>query len=286
MRTRPTQPTGLPTPLRWQAAIPKAAYLKKIEAIQECIRDGEIFEVNFANAFTASLPPQFNSFEYYLYLTQQLKEDFGGYFAGAGYTILSYSPERFLKNTKGLLEARPIKGTIKRETDSVKDRQAKETLLNSEKDKAENTMIVDLMRNDFSKIAEDESVRVTQLCGLETKAAVHHLVSVIQGKLKKDHTLWDALLALFPAGSITGAPKRQSMKVIDRFEVLARQFYCGHLFYLSHANVFDSAILIRSLFITDNTMRCYGGGAITLLSDPESEWAEIEAKIAKLGCQL
>jgi para-aminobenzoate synthetase component 1 len=192
--------------------------------------------------------------------------------------IVSSSPERFLLCRDGEVETKPIKGTRGRGPTPEEDSRLAAELLASEKDRAENVMIVDLLRNDISRVCEDGSVTVDKLCELESFANVHHLVSTVRGKLRKDETATDLLAACFPGGSVTGAPKRRAMEIIAELEPTARGPYCGAIGYLGADGNMDSAIAIRTMTVKDRRVTFQAGGGIVADSDPEAEYEETLAK--------
>jgi para-aminobenzoate synthetase component 1 len=206
-----------------------------------------------------------------------------GYLQAPGFEVASVSPERFLRvDPDGHVSTRPIKGSMRRSDDPEEDRRLGERLLASEKDRAENIMIVDLMRNDLTQVCELGSVKATALCELESFAGIHHLVSTVEGALAPGFDALDALLASFPAGSITGAPKLRSIEYIANLEGSARGFYTGSLFYASSHGALDSSVLIRTAEILDGKARYGAGGAVVADSDPERERREALRKLAPL----
>ena len=193
--------------------------------------------------------------------------------------VVSASPERFLAaNAQGLLEARPIKGTIRRSPDHATDQALAEQLQNSEKDRAENLMIVDLLRNDLSRVAVPGSVTVPALFAIESFATVHQLVSTIHGNLDQGQDFLAAVQAAFPGGSMTGAPKRRAMEKIDELEQRPRGIYSGALGWLSYDGAGDLAIVIRSLVFTTGKVTLGVGGGIVAQSIPELEYEEMLLK--------
>ena len=245
-----------------------------VDRVIEYIRAGDIFEANLSQRFSTQLPKNYSYFDLYRHLRKINAAPFAAYIQFNDRVIASASPERFLKLVERCVETRPIKGTHKRHPDPVIDQMYANQLLSSEKDRAENIMIVDLMRNDLSKVCQDESVKVTQLCGLETFKAVHHLVSVIVGKLRDDVTTVDLLQAAFPGGSITGAPKIRAMQIIAELEPHRRGPYCGNIGYISFHGDMDTSIVIRTFVGKGNVISFHGGGAIVIDSDPHTEYQE------------
>lgn len=256
----------------------KPDYLNMIGKCKNYILDGDIFEINVSQQFQAKLPSSISAFELYWRLKKVNQAPFSAYFNLEDIVIASASPERFLKLENSILEARPIKGTMPRGNTAAEDKRLADKLLSSKKDKAENTMIVDLMRNDFSKVCEPNSVCVEKLCGLESHPNVHHLVSVVTGQVKTHVNCMDIIKACFPGGSITGAPKIRAMELISQLEPVNRGPYCGSMGFISFCGEMDLSILIRSYTIKNNIITFHTGGAITLDSDPEQEYQETLAK--------
>jgi para-aminobenzoate synthetase component 1 len=197
-------------------------------------------------------------------------------------TLCSSSPERFLELHGSLVETRPIKGTAKRSADAAEDKIIAAHLLASEKDRAENIMIVDLLRNDLSKVCEPHHVAVPVLCGLETYAGIHHLVSVVTGTLREDKDALDLLTAAFPGGSITGAPKVKAMEIIAQIEKQPRGAYCGAIGYIGFDGNMDLNIAIRTVAIAKGLATFQVGGGVTLKSDPQAEYEETLAKADRI----
>ncbi|WP_145416911.1 anthranilate synthase component I family protein [Planctomycetes bacterium K23_9] len=240
------------------------------------IRKGDCFQVNLAQRLLRDVdcPPS----ELYQRLRKTNPAPFGGYYDGGDFTVLSSSPEGFLSVRGSLVETRPIKGTISRTGNAHLDALLAEQLRDSAKDRAENVMIVDLMRNDLSRVCTDESVTVTQLCQVERYQYVQHLVSVVQGYIREDASVVDLLEACFPGGSITGAPKIEAMRVIAELEPNPRGPYCGSLGYISCGGNADFNILIRTITATQHHWQIPVGGGITARSIPSAEEAETWAK--------
>lgn len=200
------------------------------------------------------------------------------------FCIMSSSPERFLKvYNDGLVETRPIKGTAKRYDDEDSDKASQNNLLNSEKDRSENIMIVDLLRNDLSKVSKPGSVTVPILCGIETYESVHHLVSVVRSKLENSCTAMNLLKNCFPGGSITGAPKIRAMEIIDELEKQQRGLYCGSVGYYGYDGAMDTSITIRTMVMKNNNITFNSGGGIVYESSVESEYKESLQKALKLA---
>ena len=197
--------------------------------------------------------------------------------------LLSTSPERFLQvNAEGRVQTRPIKGTRPRNSDPGRDADLAADLVCSSKDRAENVMIVDLLRNDLGRVCQPGSIDVPQLLGLESYASVHHLTSVVEGQLKPGLTWVDLLEACWPGGSITGAPKLRACQRLHELEPTSRGPYCGSLIRLDWDGSFDSNILIRTLMRQGNTLRAHAGCGIVADSDPEGEADELLWKLQPL----
>ena len=196
--------------------------------------------------------------------------------------ILSSSPERFLKLTQGVVETKPIKGTRPRKQDDAEDQEQIQSLEKSHKDKAENLMIVDLLRNDISKTCKKGSVKVPIIFEVESYATVHHLVSTVTGILADDHHALDLLKSCFPGGSITGAPKIRAMEIIEELEPNRRGVYCGAIGYIGFNGNMDCNIAIRTLVHSNNTIRFWAGGGIVNDSVVEEEYQECFDKAAAL----
>jgi para-aminobenzoate synthetase component 1 len=247
-------------------------YLRAVERAIEYIAAGDIFQVNLSQRLLH--PAEDDAVELYLRLRRRNPATFAGYFDLGDFQIVSASPERFLRVHEGRVEARPIKGTRQRTRSPEADLFAGDELQASEKDRAENVMIVDLLRNDLSRVCRAESVQVTQLCGLETYEFVQHLVSVVRGVLRDGCRPLDALKAAFPGGSITGAPKVRAMEIIAELEPTARGAYCGALGYLGFDGSLDTNILIRTVTAGRGWWQAPVGGGIVFQSTPALEYEE------------
>ena len=247
-------------------------YLRAVERAIEYIRAGDIFQVNLAQRLL--FPAQEDTVSLYRRLRQRNPATFAGYFDLGEFQIASASPERFLQVRNQEVEARPIKGTRRRTARPEADLFAGDDLQASEKDRAENVMIVDLLRNDLSRVCRPESVRVTQLCQLELYEYVQHLVSAVRGRLRDGLGPLDVLRAAFPGGSITGAPKVRAMQIIAELEPTARGPYCGSLGYLGFDGACDASILIRTITAGRGWWQFPVGGGIVAQSDPAQEYDE------------
>lgn len=255
-------------------------YLDAVLRTVEYIRAGDVFQVNLAQRLLH--PATVDSVTLYERLRVRNAATFAGYFDLGAFQVLSASPERFVQLRGGMAEARPIKGTRQRLAQAEADLFAADDLLQSEKDRAENVMIADLLRNDLSRVCLPDSVRVTELCKLETYAYVQHLVSAVRGVLRPDKDALHLIRAAFPGGSITGAPKVRAMEIISELEPTARGAYCGSLGYLGFDGSADLNILIRTITAGRGWWQMPVGGGITAQSDPQREYEETWHKAAGL----
>jgi para-aminobenzoate synthetase component 1 len=196
--------------------------------------------------------------------------------------ILSLSPERFLRTSNQRVTTSPIKGTIGRGDNTEDDKNMAQQLLDSPKDRAENLMIVDLLRNDLGKSCKPGSIKVDELFELQSFETVHHLVSTISGQLQPGKDAIDVLASCFPGGSITGAPKVRAMEIIEELEPQRRSAYCGSIGYISYDGQMDTNIAIRTMVCEDNKIHCWAGGGLVADSDCDSEYQECMTKVEKL----
>ncbi len=250
----------------------RAEYLAAIGRAIEYIRAGDIFQVNLAQRLL--YPAGEDSVSLYLRLRRCNPAPFAGYFDLGRFQVASASPERFLRLLDGQVEARPIKGTRPRTAGPEADLFCGDELRASEKDRAENVMIVDLLRNDLSRVCRPESVRVTELCQVERYAYVQHLVSAVRGRLGEGAGPIDLVRAAFPGGSITGAPKVRAMEIIAELEPTARGAYCGSLGYVGFDGAMDLSILIRTITAGRGWWQAPVGGGIVAQSVPQREYEE------------
>jgi para-aminobenzoate synthetase component I len=258
----------------WTSNFTRASYERMVHEVIERILSGDIFQANVAQRFEAPVPRGFDHFGFYRRLRMLNPAPFSAYLAHAGFTLASASPERFLKVEGDRVETRPIKGTRRRFADAILDAFQARALTESRKDRAENVMIVDLLRNDLSKVCVPGSVQVPQLCGLETFASVHHLVSSVVGRLREGQGTIDVLAAAFPGGSVTGAPKVRAMEIITEMEGHARGPYCGAIGYIGFDGTMDTNIIIRTASFRGGSCVVQAGGGIVTASDPASEYDE------------
>jgi len=263
-----------------QKSLSKNAYIEALKKVDDYIHRGDCYQVNFAQHFSA--PYQGDPLLAYLSLRKQLPSPFSCYMETEQGTIMSLSPERLLSCQQGLVTAQPIKGTIKRGQNKTEDAAFMAQLQSSKKDRAENLMIVDLLRNDLSKTCKPHSVSTPKLFDLETYANVHHLVSTVTGQLNDPYNTLDLFKGCFPGGSITGAPKKRSMEIINELENRSRSYYCGSIGYMSYCGNMDMNIAIRTLVCDDSNIHCWGGGGIVADSEAESEYQESLTKVGIL----
>lgn len=247
-------------------------YLADITRIRQYIAAGDVYQINYTQRFSARYNGDHSSL--YYTLRQWNAAPFGAYLKWRDYQVLSSSPERFLHRINERLHTRPIKGTIARSEDAKQDKINKQTLLNSEKDRSELLMIVDLERNDLSKLARKNSVSVPENFVIESYKTVHHLVSTVLAKLRDEVTFSDIIKATFPGGSITGAPKIRAMQIIDELEPTARNIYTGSIGYINGNGDFDFNIAIRTIVTQGDQLHYQVGGGIVWDSDPAAEYAE------------
>jgi para-aminobenzoate synthetase component 1 len=250
----------------------KSDYLRTVQRVIDYIYAGDIFQVNLAQRLL--YPAHTDARSLYLRLRDRNPAPFAGYFDLGMYQIVSASPERFLACRDGWVETRPIKGTRQRVLSPEADLFSGDDLVTSEKDRAENVMIVDLLRNDLSRVCEPDSVEVTRLCALEVYQFVQHLVSTVRGKLAEDRSALDLVRATFPGGSITGAPKIRAMEIISELEPNARGAYCGSLGYVGFDGGMDLSILIRTVTAGRGWWQLPVGGGIVAQSTPQQEYEE------------
>ena len=248
--------------------------------IKNYLKEGDCYQVNLAQRFVASC--QGNPWAAYCQLRQINSAPFSGYLNVPGEQVLSSSPERFLKVSNGKVETKPIKGTRPRKECVQDNLQQIQDLQKSNKDRAENVMIVDLLRNDISKNCIPGSVKVPKLFDVESYATVHHLVSTVTGQLAKESHALDLLRSCFPGGSITGAPKIRAMEIIEELEPNRRGVYCGSIAYIGFDGNMDSNIAIRTLVHSDNTIRFWAGGGIVNDSVRDEEYQESFDKAAAM----
>jgi len=282
-------PAQLPVPDwtnrgEWRAELSRDDAEARIAKIIDYIHAGDIFQANFTQRFHAHRPQGLDDFMLYRRLREINPAPFASFMrCGESFSIASASPERFLRlDRDGAIEARPIKGTRRRDFDPTRDALLARALQESAKDHAENLMIVDLMRNDLSRVSELGSVRVPQLCELESFASVHHLTSVVTGQMRKGLGPVDLLRASFPGGSVTGAPKIRAMEIIHELEPAPRGVYCGCMGWIGFDGAMDMSMAIRTVTIKDDQILAQAGGGIVADSNPAAEYEESMIKVAPL----
>lgn len=269
-----------------RSTISRDSYLEKVEQVRQLILEGEIFQANLTQAFHREWKG--DSIALFSHLVEHYPAPFAAYLRLAGTepgaaAVVSTSPESFLRVTgrpgPQVVRTRPIKGTAPRALDAATDARNARALQSSEKDRSENVMIVDLLRNDLSRVCEDASVVVTELCQLESHPSVHHLVSTIQGVLHQHAGVVDLLRATFPCGSITGAPKLRAMEILTQMEPTAREVYTGALGWLGCDGAAELSVAIRTITLREGVAWFPAGGGVVLESDPMAEYDETVAKV-------
>ena len=255
--------------------IDEEKYHFAISKIKDYIAAGDCYQVNFAQRFSSQFSG--DPLLAYLALRGNLPSPYSAFMQLSVGTILSFSPERFIQVKDQRVETKPIKGTIKRGSNAENDQKNLQWLQNSKKDRAENVMIVDLLRNDLSKHCVD--VKVPALCELQTFANVHHLVSTVTARMVQGASATDVLRDSFPGGSITGAPKIRAMEIIEELEPTRRSIYCGSIGYISADGQTDTNIAIRTLVCDNENIYCWGGGGIVSDSKSDQEYLESIAKV-------
>lgn len=264
----------------WQANMDKASYSQKFDQVQSYLRSGDCYQINLAQRFTAS----YSGDEWQAYLTLRSKNaaPFSAFLRLPQGAVLSLSPERFLQLKAGQVETKPIKGTRPRFADAQLDQQSADELQAAPKDRAENVMIVDLLRNDLGKHCVPGTVKVPALFAIESFPAVHHLVSTITGTLSPNADACDLLRGAFPGGSITGAPKVRAMQIIAELEPNSRSVYCGAIGYINSSGDMDTNIAIRTLVMAQGKAFCWAGGGIVADSEVTAEYEETFHKVNKI----
>jgi len=264
----------------WQSNMSESEYGQKFAQIQAYLRSGDCYQINLAQRFNNQY--QGDEWQAYCKLSQYNQAPFSAFIRLPNKAILSISPERFIQLKNGDIETKPIKGTRPRSDDPIQDQANSDALKCAEKDRAENLMIVDLLRNDIGKIAVPGTVSVPHLFAIESFPAVHHLVSTIIGKLPIQQTPAALLRACFPGGSITGAPKIRAMQIIEELEPHRRSLYCGSIGYISIHGTVDTSITIRTLLCDSGEIYCWAGGGIVADSVVTEEYRETYDKLGKI----
>ena len=261
---------------RVRSTFSRDGYLAAVRAVREHILAGDVFQVNISQRL--QLPFEDDPFALHRRLSLRNPAPFSAYLEVGGAAIASASPERFLRVEGGEVDSSPIKGTIARGRTPAEDLANRKELHASEKDRAENIMIVDLVRNDLSKVCEDHTVEVPRLCEVEEHPAIFHLVSTVKGRLRAGKGPLDLLEAAFPGGSITGAPKLRAMEIIAEIEPTLRGAYTGSIGYIGFDGTMDMNVAIRTFVVRDGVAYLQAGGGIVADSDPAAEYEETLAK--------
>ncbi len=277
-------------PCEARSNMSKAEYLRAVESIREDIRRGDTYQANLTHRLECRLPSTTSPQMIFGRLRDRHPAPFAAFFSRGDSAVVSGSPERFFRTEKSgrMISTSPIKGTRKRGADPAEDARLRIELLESAKDRAENTMIVDLLRNDLGRICEFGSVTADKVCDLEEHPSLFHLVSTVSGRLRADTGTSDILRAMFPCGSITGAPKISTMRIIDAIEPDPRELSMGAIGYSLPDDSFglpagmDLSVAIRTMVIRGNVASFNVGGGIVIDSDPESEYLETLTKAAAL----
>ncbi len=280
----PTEPEAFKLNSDWQANMNREQYGEKFRQIQQYLHSGDCYQINLAQRFSSRYSG--SEWQAFLRLNAANCAPFSAFIRLEDNTVMSFSPERFLWLEDHQVETRPIKGTLPRLEDPQADIRQAQRLAASEKDRAENLMIVDLMRNDLGRVATPGSVRVPELFVVEPFPAVHHLVSTITAQLPPECHASQLLRACFPGGSITGAPKIRAMQIIEELEPHRRNAYCGSIAYISCCGTMDSNITIRTLLTERGNIYCWAGGGIVADSEEQAEYQETFDKIARILPQL
>ena len=257
---------------KFTSGFEKSHYLNTISKVRAYIKSGDIYITNLTQRFSCTISK--SAYEIYRDLRYINPSPFAAFMNFENFNIICSSPERFLSIKDRKVETRPIKGTMPRGINAAEDLKNKNILINSKKDKAELLMVVDLERNDLSKVCKPNSVKVTELFKLEEYSTVFHLVSTVIGELKETESSLDCIKACFPGGSITGTPKIRSMEIIEELEPVRRTIYTGALGYLGFEGNVDLNIIIRTILIKDNKAYFGVGGGITWDSKEEFEYDE------------
>ncbi|MDE2118995.1 MAG: aminodeoxychorismate synthase component I, partial [Betaproteobacteria bacterium] len=254
------------------------SYAAAFAQVQNYLQAGDCYQINLAQRFSAAATG--DALGAYLTLRSLSPAPYSAFLNMPQAQILCASPERFLRVQNGHVETKPIKGTRPRSSDQQQDRRLAEELRNHPKDRAENLMIVDLLRSDLGKSCAPGSVHVPKLFEVESYATVHHLVSTVEGKLAEGRDALHVLRDCFPGGSVTGAPKQRAMQIIEQLEPNPRGIYCGAIGYVGFDGSMDTNIVIRTLVYLDNKIRCWAGGGIVADSDAAAEYQETLDKAA------
>ncbi len=268
----------------FQPRIDFNTYIETVNKLKKHIQRGDIYEVNFCQEFFVEDCVLDFPLDAFFKMNEVTQAPFSAYVQFDEFSVFCGSPERFLKKEGDRLMTQPIKGTAPRGMNAEEDEINKEQLKNNPKERSENIMIVDLVRNDLSQVAAKASVKVDELCGIYTFETVHQMISTVSCELRENTSFIDILKATFPMGSMTGAPKKRAMELIEEYESFKRGLYSGSIGYLSPNGDFDLNVVIRTLLYNSEKkyLSCAVGSAITFESDPEKEFEECQTKIEKI----
>ena len=270
--------------LEFTPAIDKETYITTVNRLKSHLQRGDIYEVNFCQEFYCKNAVIEFPTDAYFKLNTLTRTPFSAYLRMDEFSVLCYSPERYIRKTGSTLISQPIKGTAPRHADAEKDAALADWLKNDPKERSENVMIVDLVRNDLSRVAEKGTVRVEELCGIHSFETVHQMISTVACEVREEVTFTDILRATFPMGSMTGAPKYRAMELIETHESFQRGLYSGSIGYIDPNGDFDLNVVIRTVIHNAKTgyLSCGVGSAITIQSDPEKEYEECMVKVKKI----
>ncbi|ARC54708.1 aminodeoxychorismate synthase component I [Candidatus Riesia sp. GBBU] len=281
LKEKKTYSKGFSIIKKWKSNMSKNTFYKNFKKIYRYLTNGDCYQINFSQRFQSEYVG--NEWEAFLKLNSYNQAPFSAFIRLQKNCIISLSPERFLLlNGNRNIYTSPIKGSISRSKDSEKDKEQIEKLRNSVKDRAENIMIVDLLRNDIGKVSIPGTVKVQKLCFVESFQSIHHLISTISAKLLPNYHATDLLRSCFPGGSVTGAPKIRAMEIIEELEPNRRHFYCGSIGYISFCGKMDTNINIRMLLTEKKNIYCWSGSGIVLDSIDRKEYQETFDKLSKI----
>ncbi len=274
-----TQPQSAIPLVQFQPSISKDAYLNVIETLQRHIAEGDCYEINYCTGAYAHCP-QLDTVAVFSKLNQLSPAPFAAYYKLYNKHLMCASPERYLKKTGNTVLSQPIKGTARRGNTPLQDAENKENLLADIKERAENIMITDLVRNDLARCCTTGSIQVNELFGIYTYPQVHQMISTVSGSMTNPDRFTDAIHCSFPIGSMTGAPKHKVMQLTEKYETMRRELFSGCVGYISPDGDFDFNVVIRSLYYNNHNHKLSwcAGGAITWDSVPEKEWEEMRLK--------
>ncbi len=273
-----------PASFELHPSISREQYIHQVESAKNEIQLGNCYELNFCQNFEASGVQIDDAWRVFKYLQQSSQAPFSSFFKWGNFVMMGASPERFIQRLGQKLISQPIKGTRPRKSNPEEDQAMKIELLNNTKERAENVMIVDLVRNDLTRVAKTGSIHVDELFGIYSFHAVHQMISTISCELRENIKYSDIIKALFPMGSMTGAPKISAMQIIERLENFQRGWYSGSVGLIEPNGDFDMNVVIRTLLydVENQYLCCPVGSAITIMSEPEQEYEECLMKINRI----